>query len=249
MNENFEVLTAKARGNYTRDCRKQKVNKLRLVKRQAQQRWAAAVSSSGAMQRTHQQGDERIFDCDCMNHSWAKIHSTHQAWFSDLVAYCRVCGSVNSKKGTMQKECKGRPIRRAKKCQPTLFKVIRLMSQGLPPPGMKGWPRAQDRRRLDPKPLIVTVKGVVVYRREYQEHFDSIEAAWRQQDREEDEEEEKEKKRDAAGASLFGTLWEGMEAVDAECDEFTAKETEEKRKRAVEEERHEGKQYKIDKEN
>ena len=136
------MLTAKARYNYKRDCRKQKVNKLSLVQKQAKQRWAAAVSCSGAMPRTHQQGDESIFEFDCMNHPWVKIHSTHQAWFSDLVAFCRVCGSVNSKKGTMQKECKGRPIRQAKKSEPNGLKVIRLMSQGLPPPGMKRWPRA-----------------------------------------------------------------------------------------------------------
>ena len=78
------------------------------------------------MPRTQHQGDECTFDFECANHPWAKIHQTDQAWFIDLVAYCRVCGSVNSKKGTMQKEGRGRPIKRAKKSEPNGLKVIRL---------------------------------------------------------------------------------------------------------------------------
>ena len=57
------------------------------------------------------------------------------------------------------------------------------------PPGMKRWPRARDRRRFDPKPLRVTVRGVTVYKREYQRHSDAAEAAWRVQDEEEEDEE------------------------------------------------------------
>ena len=135
------------------------------------QRWAAAVACSGAVPKIHQQGDERAFDFEFHNHPWATIHATHQAWFRDLVAFSRVCGSVNSKKGTTQRPCKGRPIRQAKKSEPNGLKVIRLMTQGLPPPVMRKWPGVQDRRRFDPKPLIVTVKGAVAYKRKYQEQL------------------------------------------------------------------------------
>ena len=94
----------------------------------------------------------------------------------------------------MQRPCKGIPVRQAKTSGPNGLKVIRLMSQGLPPPGMRKWPRAQDRRRLDPKPLIVTVRGVIAYKRECQEHSDSSEVAWGQRDREEEEKEAEGKK-------------------------------------------------------
>ena len=124
----------------------------------------------------------------------------------------------------MQKECKGRPIKQAKTSEPNGLKVIRLMSQGLPPPGMRKWPRAQDRRRLDPKPLIATVRGVIVYKREYQEHSDSSEAAWRQRDREEEENEEKEKRHNEAGAAHWRVLAEEMKVLDIEMDECTANE-------------------------
>ena len=67
---------------------------------------------------------------------------------------------------------------------------------------MPRWPRAGDRRRLDPKPLTVTVQGVVVYKREYQEHSDEAEVAWRIQDKEEDEKEERERRRNVAGAAF-----------------------------------------------
>ena len=58
---------------------------------------------------------------------------------------------------------------------------------------MSKWPRAGDRRRLDPRPLTVTVLGVTVYKREYQEHSDAAEAEWRIQDRAEEDEDEREK--------------------------------------------------------
>ena len=67
---------------------------------------------------------------------------------------------------------------------------------------MSKWPRAGDRRRLDPRPLIETVLGVVVYKREYQEHSDAAEAAWRIQDKDEDEKEEKERMMNVAGAAF-----------------------------------------------
>ena len=47
---------------------------------------------------------------------------------------------------------------------------------------MKSWPRAGDRRRFDPRPLRVTVKGITVYMREYQHHSSGAEAEWRVQD-------------------------------------------------------------------
>ena len=96
------------------------------------------------------------------------------------------------------------------------------------PPGMTKWPRSQDRRRLDPKPLTVTVQGVVVYKREYQEHSDAAEAAWRRQDREDEENEKEDEKRNVAGAAFYRILCEEMEAVDAEVDVCTAKEKDEK---------------------
>ena len=108
VTKRFGVFIAKARKDYARDCRKHSRNEVRLVKKQAKEKWAAAVSASGTVPNTHHQGDECTFDFECANHPWAKIHATHHAWFADLVAYCRVCRSVNSKKGTMQKRMQGK---------------------------------------------------------------------------------------------------------------------------------------------
>ena len=116
-------------------CRRHGRNKIRLVKKQAKERWTAAALASDTIPRTQHQGDECAFDFEGANHPWAKIHPTHQAWFANLVAYCRVCGAVNSKKGTMQKRCDGRPTKIANKSEPNGLKVLRLMNQGLPPPG------------------------------------------------------------------------------------------------------------------
>ena len=104
------------------------------MKKQSKERWAAAVSASGTLPRTQHHGDGCTFDFACNNHPWANIHQTHQAWFVDLVAYCRGCGSANTKKGTMQKECRGRPIKNDTKSEPNGLKVIRLMNKGFPPP-------------------------------------------------------------------------------------------------------------------
>ena len=128
----FGVLTAKARQDFARDCKHQGRNKIRVVKKQAKERWTSAAAASYAMPRTQHQGDECTFDFDTAEHPWAKIHDSHQAWFADLVAYCRICGAVNSKKGTMQKRCEGRPVKLEKKSEPNGLKVIRLMGQGLP---------------------------------------------------------------------------------------------------------------------
>ena len=65
-------------------------------------------------------------------------------------------------------------------------------------------------------------------KREYQEHSDAAEAAWRQQDREEEEKEKGDEKRYVIGAVFYRILCEGMEAVDAEIDACEAKEKEEK---------------------
>ena len=118
----------------------------------------------------------------------------------------------------MQKECRGKPIKQAKKSEPNGLKVIRLMNQGLLPPGMTTWPRAGDRRRLDPKSLTVTVQGVVVYKREFQEHSGTAEAAWRQQGKEEEGKEKEEESRNVAGAAFYRNLCESMPAVDAEIE-------------------------------
>ena len=85
----------------------------------------------------------------------------------------------------------GRPIRMGNKSEPNGLKVRRLMGQGIPPTGMKTWPRTGDRRRLDPRPLRVTVKGVTVYVREYQHHSEEAEAQWRVQGEKHSKEEEK----------------------------------------------------------
>ena len=109
--EDFSILTVKACANYKRDCKEAKWAKLRKVKKQAKQRWAAAAAGSGAMPRVQTQGDNSVCDFGCRNHPWAKIHNSHEAWFADQVAFCRICGPVNSEKGTMQRQCKGRPTR------------------------------------------------------------------------------------------------------------------------------------------
>ena len=142
----FGVLTAKARRDFARDCKQQGRNKIRLFKKQAKERWVSAAAAASSLPRTHYQGDECTFDFDTPEHPWAKIHESHQAWFADLVAYCRVCGAVNSKKkGTLQKQCGGRPVRMENKSEPNGLKVIRLMGQGSPPPGDENV--AQDRRQ------------------------------------------------------------------------------------------------------
>ena len=104
---------------------------------------------------------------------------------------------------------------------------------------MKSWPRAADRRRLDPKPLRVTVKGVTVYMREYQQHSSEAEAACRVQDgKEEDKEAEdrkaqnseaeantgKEDRQEALGEALMREIRESAEAVDNEIREYEAEE-------------------------
>ena len=38
----------------------------------------------------------------------------HKAWFCDIIAFCRICGASNSKKGAMQMICEGRPTREGK---------------------------------------------------------------------------------------------------------------------------------------
>ena len=95
---------------------------------------------------------------------------------------------------------------------------------------MPKWPRAGDRRRLDPNPLIVTVLGATVYKRKYQEHSDAAEAAWRIQDKAEEDEEEREKRRNEAGAALL-RINESMPEVDAEISRYEAKEKKRKKKR------------------
>ena len=74
-----------------------------------------------------------MFLFDCSNRPWANMHGSHEVWFCDLVAFCRTCGAVNSKKGTMQNQCKGRPTKEKGKSEPNGLKVIRPMIQGLPP--------------------------------------------------------------------------------------------------------------------
>ena len=75
---------------------------------------------------------------------------------------------------------------------------------------MKTWPRIGDRRRLDPRPLRVTVKGVTVYVREYQHHSKEAEAEWRVQDEkhgnrgsEDSESEEEAGKEEVPGEALW----------------------------------------------
>ena len=46
--------------------------------------------------------------------------------FCGLVAFCRICGAVKSKKGTMQNQCKGRPIMEKVKYEPNGLKVIKM---------------------------------------------------------------------------------------------------------------------------
>ena len=93
---------------------------------------------------------------------------------------------------------------------------------------MSKWPRAGDRRRLDPKPLVVTVMGVTVYKREYQQHSDAAEAAWRVQDRAEEDEKEERRRKEEAGAALLRITNESMPEVDAEIERYEAKEKAEK---------------------
>ena len=95
---------------------------------------------------------------------------------------------------------------------------------------MSKWPRAGDRRRLDPKPLTVTVQGVVVYKREYQEHSDATEVAWRQQDEEDEEKEKEDEKRNVAGAAFYRILCEGMGAVYAGIEACEKEEREDSEK-------------------
>lgn len=120
-------------------------------------------------------------------------------------------------------------MKQAKESGPNGLKVIRLMNQGLPTLGITKWPRAGDRRRLDPKPLTVTVQGVNVYKREYQEHSDAAEAAWRQQDKEEEEKEKEEERRNVAGAGFYRILCESMPAVDAKIEAYGKREKKKKK--------------------
>ena len=127
------ILVAKARASYKKDCRKAKWSKLWIRKKQAKPRWAVAAAGSGSMPRVQKQGDDCIFDFDCRNHPWAKIHVSHEVWFCDLVVFCRICGAVNSKKGTMQNQCRGRPSKVKGMSEPNGLNVIRPMTQGRPP--------------------------------------------------------------------------------------------------------------------
>ena len=126
--------------NYKKDCREAKWAKLRMCKKQTKQRWAAAVAGSGSMPMAQKRGDDCTFEFCCRNHPWAKMHGLHEAWFSDLVAFCGICGAVNSKKETMQNQRKGRPTKEKGKSEPNGLKTIRVMKQGSPSREWTGGP-------------------------------------------------------------------------------------------------------------
>ena len=83
---------------------------------------------------------------------------------------------------------------------------------------MNTWLRTGDRRRLDPRPLRVTVKGVTVYVREYQHQSEEAEAEWRVQDEKYGNKEERDSgsektatKKEVPGEALWRELREGTE--------------------------------------
>ena len=78
---------------------------------------------------------------------------THEAWFIDLVPFCRTCGAMNSKKGTMQKPCPGMPSRQKGRLEPYGLKVIRLMTQGFLPQASRSDRGPRMRGNLYPDPL------------------------------------------------------------------------------------------------
>ena len=51
----FGVRTAKTRKDFARDCKRHGRNKIRLVKKQAKEKWTAAALASDTMPRTHHQ--------------------------------------------------------------------------------------------------------------------------------------------------------------------------------------------------
>ena len=140
----FGVLTAKARRDFAKDCKQQGRRKIRLVKKQAKEKWASAAAAANAVPRTHFQDDECTFDFDTAEHPWAKIHESHQAWFADLVAYCRVCGAVNSKKRHNAKTVWGKTCQNKEKVRTQWTQSDTPHGAGLPTP----WDEnvAQNRR-------------------------------------------------------------------------------------------------------
>ena len=105
-----------------------------------------------------------------------------------------------------------------------------------PPPGIKRWPRAGDRRRLDPKPLVVTVMGVTVYKREYQEHSEVATAEWRIQDDKDEADKDEKGKEEVPGEALMREIREFSEEMDKEIREQEKKEKDERQKKKREKE-------------
>ena len=103
------------------------------------------------MPRVQRQGDDCVFDFGCTNHPWAKIHSSHESLFSDLVAFCRICGAVNSKKGTMQRQCRGRPTRTKGNLSHTASRLLDTCPRAFPPSRNQEVAESSGQTSLDPE--------------------------------------------------------------------------------------------------
>ena len=177
----INVLTARARREIQAATVATGKARLKLLKKTHATEWLASALASSTMPPVYRMGARNTFNYTDSNHPWAKIHSSHEAWFCDRIAFCRQCGCSAAKKSTLYKKCLGAPERTQGQPEPHRAKVIRRMTKGLVPPGHNNkWPNARNSIRVEPQPLVVTVDNKVVYARGYEEP--DAQALWRQRD-------------------------------------------------------------------
>ena len=101
------IITARARKEIRTSKMKEGKAKLRLAKKTNAIAWKQAAHRSSTLPRLYEHGPANTFDFSDRSHPWANIDKSHEVRFCDLIVFCRRCGSSSSKKGTLQKECKG----------------------------------------------------------------------------------------------------------------------------------------------
>ena len=136
----FTIITARARKEIRASTINEGKTRLRLTNKTNAIKWKEAAHRSSTIPRLYQHGPANTFDFADRCHPWANICKSHEVWFCDLIAFCRKCGATSSKKGTLQKRCKGMKEREKGKAETQGGKVVRLMSQGKLPPGHVRWP-------------------------------------------------------------------------------------------------------------
>ena len=99
----LNILTARVRREIRAATVATGKARLRLLKKSHAKEWLANALASSTMPPVHRMGTKNTFNYSDANHPWAKIHSSHEAWFCDRIASCRQCGCSASKKSTLDK--------------------------------------------------------------------------------------------------------------------------------------------------